>query len=230
MNNLESKDNYLQQDYLDLQNTKENVIDISAGYLFFKRLFDVVLSLLGIILLSPLLLVIALIVKCTSKGPAIYKHERIGLKGKKIYIYKYRSMVMDSGNFKKYFNEEQFKLFMTNFKLDNDPRITRIGMFLRKSSLDELPQLLNIFKGDMSIVGPRPIVEEELVKYGLFASTYLSIKPGLTGMWQVNGRSDTTYEERVQMDVKYVKNLSLLNDIKIIFKTFGAVLAKKGAC
>jgi Bacterial sugar transferase. len=150
--------------------------------------------------------------------------------GEEIEIYKFRSMVVDSDNFEKYFTKEQMKHFKENFKLENDPRITKIGKFLRKSSLDELPQLINIIKGQMSIVGPRPIVKDEVKKYGIYADTYFSVKPGLTGLWQVCGRSNTTYEERVQLDVKYVQNRSLLNDLKIILKTFGAVVTSKGAC
>ena len=127
------------------------------------------------------------------------------------------------------FTEEQKREFYINFKLDNDPRITKIGEFLRKTSLDELPQLFNILKGDMSIVGPRPIVEAEIEKYGKYADKLFSVVPGLTGYWQANGRSDTTYEERVDMDMYYIDNRSISLDLKIIFKTFVSVIKKECA-
>ena len=127
------------------------------------------------------------------------------------------------------FTEEQKKEFYINFKLDNDPRITKLGHFLRKTSLDELPQLFNILKGDMSIVGPRPIVEGEIERYGKYSKKLFSVMPGLTGYWQANGRSDTTYEERVAMDMYYIDNRSTVLDIKIIFKTFISVIKKEGA-
>ena len=135
---------------------------------------------------------------------------------------------LDEANYKN-FTEEQKKEFEKNFKLDDDPRITKIGGFLRKTSLDELPQLLNIIKGDMSVVGPRPIVRAEVEKYGVCADKLFSVKPGLTGFWQANGRSDTTYEERVQMDMYYIDNRSFLLDIRIILKTVISVIRKEGA-
>lgn len=127
------------------------------------------------------------------------------------------------------FNEEQKREWQENFKLENDPRITKVGKFLRKTSLDELPQIVNIIKGDLSIIGPRPIVDEELEKYGENKEKFLSITPGLTGYWQANGRSNTTYEERMQMELYYIDNQSLLLDIKIFFKTIVSVLKKEGA-
>nr|PZM89150.1 MAG: exopolysaccharide biosynthesis protein [[Clostridium] cellulosi] len=209
---------------------KQNQANVSYTYNVLKRFFDILLSVIGLIILSPVFLIISIIIKLTSPGPVLYKHKRVGYMGEEIEIYKFRSMVVDSDNFEKYFTKEQMKHFKENFKLENDPRITKIGKFLRKSSLDELPQLINIIKGQMSIVGPRPIVKDEVKKYGIYADTYFSVNPGLTGLWQVCGRSNTTYEERVQLDVKYVQNRSLLNDLKIILKTFGAVVTSKGAC
>lgn len=225
---METQEFYISYDK-DLQD-KQNSVNVSYTYSVLKRFFDIFLSTLGLIILSPVFLIVSIIIKLTSPGPILYKHKRIGYQGEEIEIYKFRSMVVDSDNFEKYFNEEQMKYFKENFKLEDDPRITKIGKFLRKSSLDELPQLINIIKGQMSIVGPRPIVRDEVKKYGIYADTYFSVKPGLTGLWQVCGRSNTTYEERVQLDVKYVQNRSLLNDLKIILKTFGAVLTSKGAC
>lgn len=138
-------------------------------------------------------------------------------------------MVINAEELLNNLSPEQKEEFAKNFKLESDPRITKVGNFLRKSSLDELPQLLNILKGELSIVGPRPIVEKELKNYGIYGEKLLSVKPGLTGNWQANGRSDTTYEERVEMDMQYIDNRSIFMDIKIIFKTFSAVIKKQGA-
>jgi len=138
-------------------------------------------------------------------------------------------MVQNAEEVLRNFTPEQKAEFEKNFKLDDDPRVTKIGAFLRKTSLDELPQLINIIKGDMSVVGPRPIVQKEVVKYGKYADKLFSVKPGLTGFWQANGRSDTTYDERVQMDMYYIDNRSTLLDIKILFKTVIAVIRKEGA-
>jgi len=201
----------------------------SIYYNLIKRLMDIILSLLAIVLLSPIFLIVGLIVRFDSKGKIVFGHERIGKNMKKIKVYKFRTMYENADEIFRNFSEEQKREYYTNFKLDNDPRITRVGGFLRRTSLDELPQLFNILKGDMSIVGPRPIVEKEIEKYDGCAEIVFSVLPGLTGYWQANGRSDTTYEERVQMDMYYIKNRSILLDIKIIFKTFLSVIKKEGA-
>lgn len=200
-----------------------------GAYNFLKRIFDVVSASVLLVLLSPIFLVITIWVKLDSKGPAFFSHKRVGYKGEEIGIYKFRTMVSNAKEVFDNFTPEQKAEFAKNFKLDNDPRITKIGNFLRKSSLDELPQLINIIKGDMSVVGPRPVVTDELDKYGEYAEKFLSVKPGLTGFWQANGRSDTTYEERVQMDMYYIDNRSFWFDIKIIFKTIISVIKKEGA-
>ncbi|WP_242950226.1 sugar transferase [Clostridium intestinale] len=198
-------------------------------YSLFKRIFDVVSSTLLLITLSPLFLILIILVKLDSKGPVFFGHKRIGYKGEIISVYKFRSMVQNAEEVLRNFTPEQKAEFEKNFKLDDDPRVTKIGAFLRKTSLDELPQLINIIKGDMSVVGPRPIVQKEVVKYGKYADKLFSVKPGLTGFWQANGRSDTTYDERVQMDMYYIDNRSTLLDIKILFKTVIAVIRKEGA-
>lgn len=227
---METQEFYIPYDSeLQKERFKEQ-IRISDTYLTLKRLFDIVLSVLGIIILSPVFIIISIIIKATSPGPVFFKHKRIGYLGEDLEIYKFRSMVIDADNFDKYFTPQQKKIFKDNFKLEDDPRITKIGKFLRKTSLDELPQLFNILKGQMSIVGPRPIVTDEIKKYGIYANTYFSVKPGLTGLWQVCGRSATTYEKRVLLDARYVHSLSLLNDLKIILKTFVVVITEKGAC
>lgn len=198
-------------------------------YLFIKRFFDLLLSLVAIIILSPLFLIIAILIKIDSEGPVFFKHKRIGKNGKIIGIYKFRSMVINAEELIKKFTPEQKAEYEKNFKLDNDPRITKIGKFLRKSSLDELPQLINILIGNMSIVGPRPIVKKELEKYGKNKDKFLSVTPGLTGFWQASGRSDVSYDERIKMELYYVDNCSLWLDFKIILKTFVAVIKKEGA-
>ena len=200
-----------------------------GGYLFLKRIIDFMASLIDIILLSPVFLIISIMIKFDSKGPIVFGHIRKGLHGKDIRVYKFRTMYENSKEIFDNFTEEQKKEFYINFKLDNDPRITKLGHFLRKTSLDELPQLFNILKGDMSIVGPRPIVEGEIERYGKYSKKLFSVMPGLTGYWQANGRSDTTYEERVAMDMYYIDNRSTVLDIKIIFKTFISVIKKEGA-
>ena len=139
-------------------------------------------------------------------------------------------MYEDADNLKKYFTSDLYREFKENYKLEDDPRITKTGKFLRMTSLDELPQILNILRGQMSIVGPRPVTREELSKYGRYADMLTSVKPGLTGMWQVNGRSCCSYRERVLLDMNYVHSLSIKNDWKLILRTFRAVLSGKGAC
>lgn len=194
-----------------------------------KRFFDIILALSAIILLSPFLIIIAVAVRLDSKGKVIFGHTRLGKDKKEIKIYKFRTMVSNADEVFENFTEEQKQEYYENFKLDNDPRITKVGRFLRKTSLDELPQLLNILKGELSVVGPRPIVQDEVEKYGDCAEKFFSVIPGLTGYWQANGRSDTTYEERIAMDMYYVDNRSLWLDFKIILKTFSSVLRKRGA-
>lgn len=198
-------------------------------YLIIKRFFDIILSLIGLIILSPIFLIIAIIIKIDSKGPVFFKHKRIGKNGKMIGVYKFRSMVTNAEELIKKFTPEQKAEYEKNFKLDNDPRITKVGKFLRKSSLDELPQLINILIGNMSIVGPRPIVTGEIDKYGDQKDKFLSMTPGLTGYWQASGRSDVEYDERIRMELYYIDHCSLWLDIKIIFKTFIAVIKKEGA-
>ena len=198
-------------------------------YLFVKRVTDILGALIGLILLSPIFLIVAIAIKLDSKGPIIFGHTRKGLGGKDIKVYKFRTMYENSKEIFDNFTEEQKQEFYKNFKLDNDPRITKIGNFLRRSSIDELPQLINILNGSMSIVGPRPIVEKEIALYGEYAPKLFSVVPGLTGYWQANGRSDTTYQERIKMDMYYIDNRSLGLDLKIIFKTFISVIKGEGA-
>ena len=194
-------------------------------------MFDIVLSSAGIIILSPLLLFLAAAVILNDGGMPIYSHRRIGKNGKRIRIYKFRSMRTDAGDLEKLLTPEQLEQYRTEFKIDNDPRVTKIGNFIRKTSLDELPQLFNILGGSLSIVGPRPIVEEETKIYGKDIAKLLSVKPGLTGYWQAYARNEAGYEtgERQAMEMYYIDHQSIWLDIRILFKTFSSVLQRKGA-
>ena len=200
-------------------------------YSFVKRTFDIVCSLAGLIVLSPIFIILAILVKWEDGGSVFYGHLRVGHRGKKIRVYKFRSMSTNVGNLEKLLTPEQLQQYRTEFKIDNDPRITKVGNILRKTSLDELPQLINILKGDISIVGPRPIVEKETEIYGKEISKLLSVKPGLTGYWQAYARNNATYEsgERQKMEMYYVENKSLWLDFKILCKTFTSVLKREGA-
>lgn len=203
-------------------------------YAFFKRAFDIMGALLAIIVFSWLMLIIAVAIKIDSKGPIIFKDKRIGKNGKEIKVYKFRSMYVDcETNIEKYLTEEQLALWNKERKVDNDVRITRVGKFIRKTSLDELPQLFNILSGKMSFVGNRPITKKELeIWYSSEEQKLLeTIKPGLTGYWQVCGRSDITFTngERQNLDLQYINNQSFSLDTKIFFKTFYVVLKRKGA-
>lgn len=214
-----------------LENVKklDKTFNYKNVYGVIKRSLDVTLSVIALIILSPIFLIIAAIIKLDSKGPVFFIHKRIGKNGKEIGIYKFRSMVQNAEDMIAEFTEEQKKEFRENYKLQYDPRVTKIGKFLRKTSLDELPEILNILKGDLSIIGPRPVIKRELEKYENNKEKFLSVKPGLTGFWAANGRSDTTYSERVQMELYYIDHMSLKMDIKIFFKTIISVIKKEGA-
>lgn len=202
------------------------------NYLFWKQFCDFALALLLVILLSWLLIIIAICVKCTSKGPVIYKHKRLGQYGKVIDVYKFRTMNMDHLILEEVLNDQQLLEYQTEFKIVNDPRITKFGKILRKTSLDELPQIFNILKGNMSFVGPRPVVDREIeLYYQRTSKILLQVKPGLTGYWQAYARNDATYSsgQRQQMELFYCSNRNFWFDTKIFFKTFSRVLSRKGA-
>ena len=199
---------------------------------YLKTIFDFALTLVGTVAISPILIFIAIWIYIDSPGPVIFKHTRIGKNGKKFPCYKFRSMCIDA--------KEKLAELLENdpvakaewerdFKLKNDPRITKSGAFLRRTSLDELPQIFNVLRGDMSLVGPRPVIEEELERYGEYVNDYLMVKPGITGMWQINGRNDTSYAERVCMDSWYVRNWSIWIDNLILWRTLKSVIRCKGA-
>ena len=205
------------------------------SYFFFiliKRIFDVFCALLGCIALLPVAIIVKICYMCTGDFHSIfYRQKRIGKKGKYIYIFKFRSMVWNSEEIlKKLLKDKKYKKeWDLNQKFENDPRITKVGNILRKTSLDELPQFLNVLKNDMSLIGPRPLCEGELDAHNGNHEIYESVKPGITGWWACNGRSATTYEERLELEYYYVQNRSLMLDIKCIFKTIVAVIGKKGA-
>ena len=201
----------------------------SVIYRIVKRCFDIVVSALMLVLLSPVFLVVALLIHHEDHGPALYRHRRIGKGGQPFDCLKFRSMRIDSAEMMIRFTPEQRAEFAKYHKLKDDPRITRIGNFLRNSSLDELPQLWNILIGQMSFVGPRPITEVELEQYGSKQrEKYESVLPGLTGMWQASGRNNLTFKQRMYYDAYYVDHQSIWLD-KILFKTFSAVLNGEGA-
>ena len=197
-----------------------------------KRAFDIVVAAAALILLAPLILLFAILVRIQDGGNAFFSQDRYGLNGKTFKCFKLRSMGVDAAERLQTILDEDPDLrreWQATQKLKNDPRITALGHFLRKSSIDELPQLWNVLRGDMSIVGPRPIVKNEIQKYGDSYRFYTAVRPGLTGLWQVEGRTETTYQERVAMDVRYVQTRSFLKDVWIVVKTIPAVLASRGA-
>ena len=203
---------------------------IQSTYLA-KRAFDIVGAVTLALLLSPLILAIITLIRIEGQ-PVLFWHKRIGRNGRSFHCVKFRTMVRDAEHVLRQLLNEHPELrdeWTKNFKLRNDPRITMTGRILRLTSLDELPQLWNVLRGEMSLVGPRPIVRAELLRYGRNASKYLAVKPGLTGLWQVKGRNDTTYRRRVAMDKFYVKNQGILLDIYILTATPAAVLRRNGA-
>ena len=206
-----------------------HTIEQKPVYDFFKRIFDIICSSLALIILSPVFLILAITIKATSKGPVFFAHKRVGKDGKTLNIYKFTSMVTNAEELIEQFTPEQKAEYEKNFKLENDPRITKVGKFIRRTSLDELPQLFNILKGDLSVVGPRPVMEVETEIYGNYRSMLLSVKPGLTGFWAANGRSCTTYTRRRALEICYVKNRSVCFDLKIILKTITSVFKGEGA-
>jgi exopolysaccharide biosynthesis polyprenyl glycosylphosphotransferase len=207
-----------------------------------KRIVDVILSAIALLLLSPLFVLISILIKLDSQGPVYYRHKRLGQGKKEFYLFKFRSMATEfctGDDYKGRTNEEAlangigkpelYKEFVKEQKLKDDPRVTRIGSFLRKTSLDELPQFFNVFLGQLSMVGPRPIVTDELEKYGDYKHRLFIVKPGVTGLWQVSGRSDMPYNERVKLDMYYIENWSLWSDFVIMMKTAIVMISRKNA-
>jgi undecaprenyl-phosphate galactose phosphotransferase len=196
-----------------------------------KRLFDTLAALMLLVLLSPGFLLVAWAIR-RDGGPALFAHPRIGKKGRVFNCYKFRTMVVDAEKQLEQLLQRQPELrkqWQVEHKLRSDPRVSPLGRFLRRTSLDELPQLINVIRGEMSLVGPRPVVRSELPRYGDQVGYYLMVRPGMTGLWQVSGRNDVDYDTRVYLDSWYVKNWSLWHDLVILFKTISVVLTRQGA-
>ena len=197
------------------------------SYRFFKKLFDLLFSLLFLVFFLPLFIIISLLIKLSSRGPIFFSQKRIGKNNLSFKCIKFRTMYPEAKDILENLlmkNSSLRKEFEATHKIKNDPRITPIGKLLRKTSLDELPQFINVLRGEMSIVGPRPIVKEEKKKYGKNFKKVLSIKPGITGLWQVSGRNNLTYKKRVILDVNYVENYNFIMDLRILIRTFGVIL------
>jgi lipopolysaccharide/colanic/teichoic acid biosynthesis glycosyltransferase len=222
--------NLANQDVAYLDNQK-SIVNVSGGkfYLFKKRLIDIIGSLCGIIFLSSLFIIVAILIKVEDpKGTIFFSQKRIGLNGKEFKMYKFRSMVSNA-------EEKLAELLKFNevsgamFKMKDDPRITKIGKFIRKTSIDELPQLFNVLKGDMSLVGPRPPLPREVVEYTAYDKQRLLVTPGCTGLWQVSGRNSVGFEEMVELDLQYIHKRTFFYDIKIILKTVLVLFGSKDA-
>jgi len=201
-------------------------------YFATKRVFDLIGALLGILLTLPIFIIISLLYLIgENRGPVFFGQTRIGKNGKVFKVYKFRSMIVDAEKVLKKDKKLYEKYLLNNYKLEpkEDPRITKIGRFLRETSLDELPQLINVLKGEMSLVGPRPVIEEELKEYNARLEEFLSVKPGVTGYWQICGRSEVGYPERADLEFYYVDNQGIKLDIKIIVNTVLLVITRKGA-
>lgn len=197
-------------------------------YSLTKRFIDVVASLIGIILLSPIFFVVSVLIKIDSKGSIVFSQNRVGKDGKEFKMYKFRSMVVNAEELKKKLLEQN-EMSGPMFKMKDDPRITKIGKFIRKTSIDELPQLINVLRGEMSLVGPRPSLSKEVEKFEPWMRKRLEVKPGLTCYWQVSGRNNIDFIDWMKLDIKYVEERNILVDIKLIFKTFFVLFGDKNA-
>ncbi|KZL89716.1 UDP-N-acetylgalactosamine-undecaprenyl-phosphate N-acetylgalactosaminephosphotransferase [Clostridium magnum DSM 2767] len=221
---------------MDMEEVKENTTAIqcmdtynkSIGYYFFKRVLDIFGSLCGTILLSPVMIIVAIAIKINSRGPVFFAQERVGKDGKKFRMYKFRSMVI---NAEEILDKLKDKNEMTGpmFKIKGDPRVTNVGRFIRRTSIDELPQLLNVLKGEMSLVGPRPNLPREVDKFSEYHKLKLLAKPGLTCYWQVMGRSSIGFEEWMRLDIRYIEERSLWVDLKLIFRTVWVLFGDENA-
>lgn len=221
MQNLELNDD-------DVVFMPDKVGEKSTGYYILKRIIDLFGSFCGIILLSPVMLIVMIAIKMDSKGAVIFSQKRVGKNGKVFNMYKFRSMVDNAEDLLKNLQDKN-EMSGPMFKMEDDPRITRIGKFIRKTSLDELPQLFNVIKGEMSLVGPRPNLPDEVEKFNAAQKRKLMVKPGLTCYWQVMGRNSIGFEEWIRLDFKYIKDRSTLVDLKLIFKTFFLLFGDKNA-
>ena len=213
-----------------MQKKKEDEFESNGGkvYLFLKRCLDIVASMLGLICLSPIIILVAIAIKIESKGPVLFSQDRVGKDGKIFKMYKMRSMVQNAEELKEKLLEQN-EMSGPMFKMKDDPRITKVGKFIRKTSIDELPQLINVIKGDMSLVGPRPSLPKEVKEFEPWMYERLAVKPGLTCYWQVMGRNNIDFEDWMKLDIKYVRERNFFLDIKLIFKTFFVLFGDKNA-
>lgn len=203
-------------------------VEPKTVYYFFKRIIDILFSVTGLLFLIPIFIMVAILIKLESKGPVFFAQERVGKNGEGFKMYKFRSMIVNAEELKEKLHSQN-EMSGPMFKMKNDPRVTKVGKFIRKTSIDELPQLLNVLKGEMSLVGPRPSIPQEVMHLEDWMLTRLDVKPGLTCYWQVSGRNDIDFEDWMKLDVKYVKEQSILIDIKLIFKTFFVLFGDKHA-
>lgn len=234
-NEVDSQNLEIREIKKDVEPSKD-AIKVKSGivYLICKKIIDIVAGVIGVILLAPITLVVWIIRLCMHEndGPLFFEQLRIGKDGKQFRLYKFRTMVMNADEkLYKYLeeNEEARKEYKKYKKLKNDPRITKLGNFLRKTSLDEFPQFINLLKGDMSLVGPRPYLYREKNDMGDYYDQIVQVKPGITGYWQVNGRNDVDFEERTYMDTYYIEHRGIIMDLKIILKTVLKMFKKEGA-
>ncbi|EPY2277490.1 sugar transferase [Clostridium sporogenes] len=216
------------------KNLEEDQIEYRSEYsktiMYFvtKRIIDLLGSIIGLILLSPILIITAIVIKLDSKGPIFFIQERVGKDGECFNMYKFRSMVIDAEE-KLYKLKDKNEMSGPMFKMKNDPRVTRVGGFIRRTSIDELPQLFNVLKGEMSLVGPRPNLPREVIKFTDYQKNKLLAQPGITCYWQVMGRNNIDFEQWIELDIKYVRDRSTWVDIKLIFKTVGLLLGDENA-
>lgn len=210
-----------------LYSEKDETVN-NITYKFIKRTIDILGSITGLLVLSPILLIVMAAIKIESKGPIVFSQVRVGYKGRKFKMYKFRSMVQNAEELKKKL-ESQNEMDGPMFKMKNDPRVTNVGRIIRKTSLDEIPQLINVLKGDMSLVGPRPSLENEVKEFDDWMLKRLDVKPGLTCYWQVSGRNDIDFQDWMKLDIKYVEEQSVLVDIKLILKTILVLFGDKHA-
>lgn len=205
----------------------DKVVLFRKDYQIVKRTFDIVVSFLALPVVIPLIAICAIVIWLDDPGPIFFKQLRTGKGGRRFEMYKFRTMVSNAEELKEKYAHLN-ELTWPDFKINDDPRVTRVGRFLRKSSLDELPQILNVLKGEMSLVGPRP-TSFDLSSYSLWHTERLEVVPGITGLWQVSGRSDVDFDERLLLDIEYIENQSLWLDIKILFRTVFVVFKREGA-
>lgn len=218
----------LKENFVILEQNFSDTCKRSFEYYFIKRLVDIIGSLMGMIVLIPVFIIVGILIKLESKGPIFFHQKRVGLKGKEFKMYKFRSMIVNAEELLDKLKEKN-EMTYPMFKMKDDPRVTRIGRFLRRTSIDEMPQLINVLKGEMSLVGPRPNLVSEVARFNRYHKLKLLAKPGLTCYWQVMGRNSIDFEEWMELDIKYLKERNTWVDLKLIIKTIGVLFGDKNA-